>query len=140
MQEKHDTPATALWSAALGGHLGLVKHLVSEGVDVNVWDHRGRCALTWAATRGDVAMVRFLIDSGAWVDPWDDYSTFMSPLMCAAKNGRLEVVELLLACGANPTIYGGIAGRTAQSYASGGLIAAILRRAEDSWRRAHPRV
>lgn len=144
MQDRTDTPVAALWAAAYHGNLVIVERLIAEGVDVNVWDRRGRCALSFAARRGDLKMVRTLIAAGAWVDPHDDYSTFMSPLMCAAEGGHLETVELLLEHGANSMLFGGVAGQTAWSQAGGsperrGLIATVLRRAEDEWHRKHPR-
>lgn len=142
MQEKLDTPAMALWSAVYHADRALVERLLSEAVDVNVWDAHGRSALTFAASGGHLEIARVLIEAGAWVDPFDDYSTFMTPLMCAAEAGHLEMVDLLLEKGANPIHYGGWSLRTAEGYARGKtpeqrLLSAVLRRAEDEWRRKH---
>jgi ankyrin repeat protein len=142
VQEKLNTPAMALWSAAYHADRVLVERLLSEAVDVNVWDAYGRSALTHAASGGHLEIARVLIDAGAWVDPYDDYSTFMTPLMCAAESGHLEMVDLLLEKGANPIRYGGWSLRTAEGYARGTsperrLLSAVLRRAEDEWRRTH---
>jgi len=114
--------------------------LIAEGVDVNVWDPYGRNALTLAAQAGHLKIVELLLRAGAWVDPFEDYDRFMTPLMYAARAGHGEVVECLLAHGADPTLHGGAGGMTAEHFArvewpARPLLAAILRAAEDEWRR-----
>lgn len=133
MQDRIDTPAAALWSSAHTGDLPGVSRLLAEGVDVNVWDRHGRNALTLACAAGHVAIVRRLLAAGAWVDPFQDDGVFMTPLMCAAEGGHLEIAELLLELGADPTKRGGFSLCTAEYYArhQHGYLAAILRRAED---------
>ena len=137
MQERNDTPAAALWCAAVSGDFSSVERLIAEGVDVNLWDRHGRSALTFAALAGHVAIVRLLVESGAWVDPFEEGSVFMTPLMCAAARGHVDVAEFLLDHGADPTRHGGVSICTAEYYArhDHGYLAAILRRAEDSWRK-----
>ncbi len=140
MQENENTPAGALWAAAAQGDITLVSHVIAEGVDVNLWDRYRRSALTLAAGGGHLDIVRVLLAGRAWVDPHDNYSTFQSPLMCAAEKRHIEVVELRLEKGANPTLYGGIGGMTAEVYARGEsaerrFLSAILLRAENEWRR-----
>jgi ankyrin repeat protein len=139
MQHRRDTPAAALWSAAHAGDLGTIQRLVAEGVDVNVWDEYGRNALTLASRAGHLEIVRTLIACGAWVDPFEEGSTYLTPLMCAGEGGHLDIVELLLDRGADPTRHGGYSVCTAEYYARGEhpYVAAILLRAEDSWRRLH---
>jgi ankyrin repeat protein len=136
MQDRIDTPAAALWSAAYTGDLPAVERLIVEGVDVNVWDRHGRNALTFACAGGYVEMARRLLAAGAWVDPFQDDGVFMTPLMCAAETGHIEIAELLLDHGADPTKHGGVSLCTAEYYARHphGYLAAILRRAEDQWR------
>jgi ankyrin repeat protein len=138
MQERKDTPATALWSAAYSGNIAQVERLLAEGVDVNLWDRYGRTALSLAAEGGHIEVVRKLIGSGAWVDPHDEGSVYMSPLMCAAEHGFVEIAELLLESGADPTRHGGWSVCTAEYYARGKhrYLAAILSHAEDKWRRS----
>jgi ankyrin repeat protein len=137
MQDRRDTPAVAFWCAAHGGDIETVLRLIAEGVDVNVWDEYGRSALTFAAAAGHLEIVRALVRAGAWVDPFEEGSVFMTPLMCAAERGHLAIAEYLLDEGADPTRHGGVSICTAEYYArhDHGYLAAILRRAEDQWRR-----
>lgn len=136
MQYRTDTPAAALWCAAYAGDLAVVERLVVEGVDVNVWDRHGRSALTFAASAGHLSIVQRLVRAGAWIDPFDEDSVYMTPLMCAAERGHVEIAEFLLDHGADPTKQGGVSLCTAEYYARGqhGYLAAILRRAEEQWR------
>jgi ankyrin repeat protein len=142
MQELTDTPASALRTAAFRGDREIVQHLIKEGVDVNVWDRHGRTALSLAAGAGHVEIIEHLLDAGAWIDPHEDGDVFPTPLISAAEKGQIEAVELLLKRGANPTHMGGIPIATADFYArcnhpdKEGL-SAMLRSAEDAWRRKH---
>jgi ankyrin repeat protein len=141
MQNRTDTPAKALWSAAYNGDLPGTERLIAEGVDVNVWDQHGRSALTFASAGGHLHVVRRLVSAGAWVEPFQEDSVFMTPLMCAAEGGHIETAEFLLDHGADPTKHGGFSLCTAEYYARGrhGYLAAILRRAEDNWRSSKSR-
>lgn len=56
--------------------------------------------LTEAAVRGDLGSVRAFLDGGAAIE--ERTIGFASPLAAAAGRGHLEVVDLLLARGANP--------------------------------------
>ncbi|MGC4071052.1 MAG: ankyrin repeat domain-containing protein [Nibricoccus sp.] len=138
MQERTDTPASALWAAAYQGDEAGVRRLLAEGLDVNVWDRHGRSALTFAIKGGHLSIVRRLLEAGAWADPFEEGDIFKSPLMCAAEEGHLEIVETLLSLGADPTKHGGIGVCTAEFYARARhpYVAAILLRAEDKWRQA----
>lgn len=138
MQDNYDTPSGALRLAAYHGDSTTVAHLIAEGVDVNIWDTHGRSALTFASGNGHFAIVKILAEAGAWIEPYDEGSIYMTPLMCAAKHGYIEIAEFLLDRGADPTRHGGIAFCTAEYYARHEFpyLAAILHRAEDEWRRS----
>jgi ankyrin repeat protein len=117
MQNRADTPASSLWQASLNGDRHALARLISEGVDVNVWDSHGRSALTFAASTGRIEIARDLIRAGAWVDLHEDYDTYMTPLAEAALRGDSVMVALLLEHGANPTLHTGIGQMTAARYA-----------------------
>jgi len=112
-----NSPAAALRAAAYEGNSAVVRRLIDEAVDLNVWDQRGRTALSLAAGRGHLEIVRLLLASGAWIDPHEDYDCYETPLIAAAENGHLPVVKALVAAGANPEIHGGISQATAEFFA-----------------------
>ncbi|MFH1079795.1 MAG: ankyrin repeat domain-containing protein [Pseudomonadota bacterium] len=96
---------TAISAAASGGHLEIVRYLLSKGADVNVHEQmRGFESMTpllGAATRGNTEVVRFLIENGADVNSLPGHA---SPLFMAAYEGRREVAELLIAKGADVNV------------------------------------
>ena len=124
-EDEQGSPAQALRNAAYNGNLPVISRLIEEMVDVNVWDQWGRTALSLAAGRGHAEIVAFLIASDAWVDPHEDYDTYETPLIAAAENGHLAIVQKLIEAGANPRIHGGLAQSTAEFYARGNGHAAV---------------
>lgn len=92
--------ATALILAAERGHAATVEALLEGGADVN---GRGAGALPTpllAAIEGlQPAVVRVLLQAGADVEAGTREET---PLSLAVANGSREIVELLLAAGADP--------------------------------------
>jgi ankyrin repeat protein len=95
--------------------------LVQPGdrVDANVY--RGT-ALTWAASKGRARAVRRLLELGATVNL---RGTFGGPqhgdgttaLHHAAEGGHLDVIEVLLAAGADRTLQDALYGGTPASWA-----------------------
>lgn len=139
MQERHDTPATALWIAAANGDRETVARLLAEGVDVNVWDRRGRTALSFAAGGNHLDIALDLLRAGAWIDPHEDGDAFTTPLIAAAERQHHDMAVLLLKHGANPTHRGGVPVAAADFYArsndpKGQALSAMLQKAEDEWR------
>ncbi|WP_185970028.1 ankyrin repeat domain-containing protein [Tepidimonas alkaliphilus] len=92
----------ALMIAALRGHLDIVQALIGRGAQVN---RPGWTPLHYAATgKTDAALpiTRLLLEHHAYIDA--ESPNRSTPLMMAALYGRSEVVELLLAEGADPTL------------------------------------
>lgn len=126
----------------LASELGLValaKHLLSQGIDVNAMDKEGAAALNRAVENRNIDMVRILLDSGAdveaggdWETPWreelDENGSLREvkafsgrPLMLATKNDDHDMVQSLLASGADPdarSIDENLPGRTALHFAT----------------------
>jgi ankyrin repeat protein len=89
---------TALMFAALHGELDAARQLMQRGAQVN---RPGWAPLHYAATGGHVAMVRWLLEQSAYIDAHSPNRT--TPLMMAARHRRLQVLELLVEEGADPS-------------------------------------
>ena len=74
--------------AARGGHLDIVKYLVSVGADIH--DCYPHAALCHAAANGHLDVVKYLISLGADVHAEDD-----GALRWAERNKHTEVAEYL---------------------------------------------
>lgn len=98
---------SALALAALNGHVELVRLLVEGGASVNA---PGWGAIHYAVFNGHATIVTYLIERGADVNV--RAPNRYTPLMLAARNGRREVVRILLGAGANPSL-GDLNGNTA---------------------------
>lgn len=95
--------------AAAGGKLDVLKRLLARNVDINARYPHDLTLLMWAAgadekvTQADVVkVVTFLLDGGARIDDRD--ARGRTSLMIAAEGGRVDVVTLLLARGADPSL------------------------------------
>ncbi|TDV48957.1 ankyrin repeat domain-containing protein [Actinophytocola oryzae] len=95
--------------------------LAARGAELDANVYQGT-ALVWAAARGRVRAVRRLLELGAGVDV---RGTFGGPghgvgttaLHHAAEGGHVEVIEVLLAAGANPTVTDDLYGSTPAGWA-----------------------
>jgi len=103
--------STALMFAALHGELPMVRYLIARDAQVN---REGWSALHYAAANGHVEVLRHLIEQHAYLDSESPNRT--TPLMMAARQGKLDAVRLLLQEGADPTIRNE-SGFTAADYA-----------------------
>ena len=87
--------------AARNGDRETLRALLTRGADVNDAAGDGMSALHWAAARGDVETARMLLYAGANVSATTRLGAY-TPLLLAARNGRADVVELLVDAGADP--------------------------------------
>ncbi|MGB2866682.1 MAG: ankyrin repeat domain-containing protein [Sedimentisphaerales bacterium] len=114
---------TPLWIAASGGHKEIVELLIKKGADINASNNRGRTPLAvakqgkhaevidilrqhgatetlhGAVTSGNIGEVKRLLSEGKDVNSRD--SEGQTPLHLAANRGHKEMVEVLIANGAD---------------------------------------
>ena len=88
-----DTP---IMTAALNGHLDIVRKLRSQGADL---EPSGWTPLIYAATGGHDAIVTYLLDQGANINARSPNGT--TALMMAVREGHGSTMELLLKRGAD---------------------------------------
>ena len=97
----------------------IVEKLIRAGVDVNVVDKKGHTALGRACWHGSTSIVKLLLEAGAnisipsyeedseryYIDPnndgWSQTDKRYLPLELAARAGHEDIVQLLLAKGAD---------------------------------------
>jgi ankyrin repeat protein len=91
---------TALYQAVSDQQIDLAGFLLDRGADINATAFKWNSdCLGTACTKRNPALVRFLLQRGAKVNVTIDSGN--TPLMTAAWYGPPEVVEMLLAAGAN---------------------------------------
>ena len=100
-----------LVQAVMSGHLETVNYLLSKGVDPDTACQHGHLALYLAAFRGHCDVVKALLVKGAAINE-------SRALIVASLAGSLEIVELLLAHGADPNIQTQHDGYTALHWAA----------------------
>ncbi|KAL3866380.1 hypothetical protein ACJMK2_043683 [Sinanodonta woodiana] len=92
--------ATILGTAAIEGHLDIVKYLIQQKVSVNFTDPcLGRTALHWACMVNRVDIVRHMLDNGSDVNICDKDNT--TPLIKAVIHKCKDIVKLLIERGAD---------------------------------------
>ncbi|XP_017778117.1 PREDICTED: protein fem-1 homolog B [Nicrophorus vespilloides] len=92
--------ASALWCAAGGGYLNVVKTLVKAGADVNHPTRTQSTPLRAACFDGRLDIVKYLTEHTANIHIANKYNN--TCLMIAAYKGHLDVVSFLLERNANP--------------------------------------
>jgi hypothetical protein len=103
--------ATPVMLAAQHGHVEAFHLLVEAGANLHAVAGRQKDLLEMAVDSGKVELVRFLLDRGLPVDghwklPDSDNPAFRkighdTPLIRAAERGKVEIVRMLLAAGAD---------------------------------------
>ena len=124
---------SAVFEAAKLGERGILLDLVHHGADLNAesrWGYIGDTPLAYAVRNGQVGAVRLLIDAGADVNhPGANGETPLRNALYGEPNA-VEIVQLLLAHGADPDIKDG-QGKTARQisygYGPAGIRSAIER-------------
>ncbi|XP_006876678.1 PREDICTED: ankyrin repeat domain-containing protein 39 [Chrysochloris asiatica] len=91
-----------IWSAALNGDLGRVKHFIQKATDPSQPDAAGYTALHYASRNGHYAVCQFLLESGAKCDAQTRGGA--TALHRASYCGHTEIARLLLSYGSNPRV------------------------------------
>ncbi|XP_041363273.1 ankyrin repeat and KH domain-containing protein 1-like [Gigantopelta aegis] len=89
---------TPLMEAASGGHVDIVRLLISHGADVDAQSSAGNTPLHYAACGGFTEVVQEIIKANARVEVHNENGH--TPLMEAASAGHVEVARILLDNGA----------------------------------------
>jgi ankyrin repeat protein len=112
--------------ASDGGHLAVVRLLLSSGADVNAVDKDGLSPLLVASERGHLAVVRVLLSSGADVNAVNRWNC-SSLLLAIEKRRDVAIVRLLLSSGADVNAVD-IESRSSLMHAIEGRHGAIVRK------------
>lgn len=104
-----DTGKSPIVYAAARAKLDIVKRLLGRNIDVNGRYQHDLTLLMWASGADEkvpeadaIEVVKYLVDAGARIDDRD--ARGRTALMIAAEGGRAEIVALLLARGADPSL------------------------------------
>lgn len=102
VDELDSSGASALLVAAREGHVAVAELLVSQGADMNRKNQNQSTALQFASLHGHTAVTAFLLTQSDVVQQIDDMNASgYSALHCAAREGHVEIAQLLLDHGAN---------------------------------------
>jgi ankyrin repeat protein len=101
---RDDDGRTPLFSAVLGGAVGLVGLLLEEGADPNARDNEGWTPLHFAAQEYLPEMARLLIAKGADPNARDNEGSTVLWRAVFSAAGRPEVAQLLLDKGAKADV------------------------------------
>jgi uncharacterized protein len=104
-----DTGKPPIVYAAARARLDIMKRLLGRNMDINARYQHDLTLLMWASGADEkvpeaeaIKVVKYLVDAGARIDDRD--ARGRTALMIAAEGGRAEIVALLLARGADPSL------------------------------------
>lgn len=100
---KRTPDAEAWWSLATPKTPQFARWLMERGLDPNRRNWLGITLLHRCAAKGDTEMAQVCLDFGADIDVVETDSS-STPLGCAARAGKKDMVEWLLKKGANPGV------------------------------------
>ena len=99
----HAAPTTSIADAAMAGDKVAVAALVKNGADVNMAQGDGMTALHWAALKNDVELAKLLLSGRANLEVTTRLGGY-TPLLLAAKDGNVAMIDALLSAGANANV------------------------------------
>jgi ankyrin repeat protein len=102
-QCRHASGNRVLHYAADSGNRELAEFLIDHGAPVNGRARNGTTALNIAASRGHLEVARLLLDRGADPNQYayrNEFFNVFTPLLTAALEGKLPMMELLCSRGA----------------------------------------
>ncbi|MGE0823381.1 MAG: ankyrin repeat domain-containing protein [Candidatus Binatia bacterium] len=134
---------SALTIAALKGHVDIMQTLLSKGADINATDESGKTALMWAANEARLESIKALLAHGANINITDNegrsaliWATAQEYIDADVDRVLTEIVEALLAKGADTTFRSGGEGRPALLWAAAkghsGAVRALLAKNADA--------
>jgi ankyrin repeat protein len=95
---------TLLHTAVISHAKPIVEFLILKGALLDIHDSLGWVALHYAAQQYDIEMASILIKAGAHIDAIDNYGNSVLWRAVFESKGRGEIIKLLLADGATPTL------------------------------------
>lgn len=101
---RDDDGRTPLFSAVLGGSIGLVGLLLEAKADINARDSQGFSALHYAAQEDLPEMARLLIAKGADVNAVDEDGASVLWRAIFSWRDRPDMIQILVAAGAKPDL------------------------------------
>lgn len=122
---------TALLRACGGGHVALVRLLLSRGADPELPAYSGATCLSVALTARQIDVVWALAENGVTMD--QRLPGGITPLMIAAALGQDQAIGALLAHGADPLAADGHAGTVLHALAQFGFGARASEAAVVAW-------
>ena len=105
VDESTSAGVTPLMSASYRGHLECMETLLRLGADVHALTNSGQDALYNSACNGQPEAAQLLITAGSALNARENDSGW-TPIMAAARNGHINVMEVLFCAGVDTEVRG----------------------------------